>query len=314
MADPNEIELKEWEDLGDLPEREFPSPTEGHVPLRISFQRSPISELHLHARESLECEVCGVLVGHVYKDRDGAWLEVLGSIRGQSAVEKRTAVTFTQETWDLIHQAKDKDFPDSDIIGWYHTHPGFGVEFSEMDLFIQQNFFPSPTQFALVTDPLAGQTAACVNTDSGIAYIDRFWVDGRVQECRMPHRGNSSAAATSHSAGNGELLASVVHLERRVSQLMQAVDEQKVQVHRFLMSSILFVLTSVVALVGYNMYSLHRMEREPPRILNYMPIPIKVGEENVMLGVGIVEWKVPPGINALLKSKGKGELPPVTKK
>ena len=34
------------------------------------------------------------------------------------------------------------------IVGWYHTHPGFGVEFSEMDLFIQQNFFGGPAQIA----------------------------------------------------------------------------------------------------------------------------------------------------------------------
>ncbi len=29
------------------------------------------------------------------------------------------------------------------IVGWYHSHPGFGVEFSDMDMFIQKNFFSS---------------------------------------------------------------------------------------------------------------------------------------------------------------------------
>ena len=36
----------------------------------------------------------------------------------------------------------EREHPGLKIVGWYHTHPGFGVEFSEMDLFIQRIFLP----------------------------------------------------------------------------------------------------------------------------------------------------------------------------
>jgi hypothetical protein len=49
----------------------------------------------------------------------------------------------------------DRDYPDKRILGWYHTHPGFGIFLSDMDVFIQENFFPEPWQAAFVYDPKA---------------------------------------------------------------------------------------------------------------------------------------------------------------
>jgi proteasome lid subunit RPN8/RPN11 len=39
-------------------------------------------------------------------------------------------------------------------VGWYHTHPGFGIFLSNMDLFIHRNFFPQKWHIALVLDPV----------------------------------------------------------------------------------------------------------------------------------------------------------------
>ena len=48
---------------------------------------------------------------------------------------------------------KDESYPNERIVGWYHSHPGFGVFLSEHDTFIHQNFFSSPDQVAWVYDP-----------------------------------------------------------------------------------------------------------------------------------------------------------------
>ena len=39
------------------------------------------------------------------------------------------------------------------MVGWYHTHPGWSVFLSGMDLFICNNFFNRPLDVALVIDP-----------------------------------------------------------------------------------------------------------------------------------------------------------------
>jgi proteasome lid subunit RPN8/RPN11 len=47
--------------------------------------------------------------------------------------------------------------PDHQIVGWHHTHPGFGIFLSRHDEFFHRNFFSQPWQVALVVDPQRGE-------------------------------------------------------------------------------------------------------------------------------------------------------------
>jgi hypothetical protein len=40
------------------------------------------------------------------------------------------------------------------MVGWYHTHPDWGVFLSSMDLFICEHFFNKPLDVAIVLDPI----------------------------------------------------------------------------------------------------------------------------------------------------------------
>ena len=176
-------------------QRTFPGPGNADAKLRVAMERSGYAELVAHAKSSLDAEVCGVLAGNVCEDDEGVFVNVEAVIQGTSATEGGRHVTFTQRTWNEIHQTLERNHPKLKIVGWYHTHPGFGVEFSDMDLFIQRNFFPGPAHLALVTDPLNGAVAICFNAPGGIEYLDRFWVDGREQQCRMPAAEATTAVA-----------------------------------------------------------------------------------------------------------------------
>src|SRR6185437_9021328 len=52
-----------------------------------------------------------------------------------------------------IYKVKDESYPEKRIVGWYHSHPGFGVFLSDHDTFIHRNFFSSRDQVAWVYDP-----------------------------------------------------------------------------------------------------------------------------------------------------------------
>lgn len=106
-----------------------------------------------HAFSSLEAEVGGVLIGHLRED--GSPL-VTGIIPALEADGARSRVTFTHEAWSTIHSTLDRDHPGEEILGWYHSHPGFGIFLSEHDLFIHRNFFGRPEQIAIVVDPHSG--------------------------------------------------------------------------------------------------------------------------------------------------------------
>ena len=133
---------------------------------QVIFAQSALDEIHIHGQGSNDIEVCGVLIGAGYQDAQGPYLLVEHCIRGNGAKGKSTNVTFTAETWANIQTVMDRDYADRKMIGWYHTHPGFGIFLSEMDVFICDNFFNLPWQIAFVYDPLSGDEGNFIWRDS----------------------------------------------------------------------------------------------------------------------------------------------------
>src|SRR5882672_6987486 len=216
----------------------FPGPRGVDVPLRAAFSKDAYAAVVSHAKESLDKEICGVLAGKVCEDEDGSFILVEAAIRGTAAKQANTHVTFTQETWNTIHNTMDKDYPKLSIVGWYHSHPGFGVEFSDMDLFIQKNFFRSPTQIGMVTDPLGGDVAMIVETSKGIEYINKFWVDGREHRCKVPARemAATSSGDDAASVSTGALEKRIEAMETRIGQLIQASDDMRAWFYRIILT------------------------------------------------------------------------------
>jgi proteasome lid subunit RPN8/RPN11/LysM repeat protein len=115
--------------------------------------RAVLAGIEAHAFSDTRTEVGGVLVGNL--DEDGP--RVLAALPALKAIGGQTNVTFTHEVWDEVLDLIDRDHPGQHIVGWYHTHPGFGLFLSEYDMFIHRNFFTDPRMVALVVDPLAGE-------------------------------------------------------------------------------------------------------------------------------------------------------------
>ncbi len=179
MAD--EIKGPDVRQLADevFPQIEFPG-GKGES-FRIFFQSTTHAEILKHAAEETSVEICGVLVGIWGRDADGPFALVSASIRGEAAANKFAEVTFTHETWSKINTQMDNQYADRKIVGWYHTHPDFGIFLSDRDRFIQENFFSSPGQMALVIDPIRKIEGVFVWRDGKPALADHYWIGNRVQ-------------------------------------------------------------------------------------------------------------------------------------
>lgn len=99
-------------------------------------------------------EVGGILVGEVLRDESGPYVHVEIMLDALHAEERGAELTITHATWNHIHEQMDTTHAGKRILGWYHTHPNFGVFLSDKDRFIQQSFFNLPFQIALVYDPV----------------------------------------------------------------------------------------------------------------------------------------------------------------
>lgn len=284
------IKLGKW-DRNRTPVRaQFPGPRMLDVPLRIAFSASAYADVVAHCKEKLDKEVCGVLAGEFCEDDEGNFVLVRACVRGLMADQGNTHVTYTQETWNEIHATMERDYPDLHILGWYHSHPGYGVQFSAMDVFIQKNFFSAAGQFGLVADPLSGETGLCLSTESGIQYVNRCWVENREVRCRVPETRTSS----SNPATGGSDASRLESLENRLNQATRAVDELRRTVHRYVFTTALIISFSVIGTLGYTIYRDLWKSMTPPEIRSFVPIPVKIGDKTVLLGVGVVSWDVPP--------------------
>ena len=163
--------------------------------LRISAQVA--REIRQHARSQSKTEVCGVLLG---SEADGL-TSIEACISGENAAQGGAHVTFTQDTWEHIYKVKDRDYPDARIVGWYHSHPGFGVFLSDHDTFIHKNFFSSPQQVAWVYDPHSDEEGCFGWDGERLKRLGRInIIDGRGGELAggsdRPERVNSDVDAS----------------------------------------------------------------------------------------------------------------------
>jgi proteasome lid subunit RPN8/RPN11 len=119
----------------------------------IDFSEALRRELEDHCFSTIDVEVGGFLIG----ESDSGGLHISATIPALSAESGEAHLTITHAVWDEVLTTVEDDYPDQSIVGWYHTHPGFGLFLSPYDLFIHENYFPASHQVALVVDPLAGE-------------------------------------------------------------------------------------------------------------------------------------------------------------
>lgn len=119
---------------------------------RFEISDEVMSGIESHAYSLLTAEVGGMLMGRV----EGAVTKIVGFIPALSASAEQVTLTFTHDVWEDILRLAQSEFPEESIVGWYHTHPTFGVFLSDYDLFIQENFFAASGNLALVIDPVQG--------------------------------------------------------------------------------------------------------------------------------------------------------------
>ncbi|MEO8662026.1 MAG: Mov34/MPN/PAD-1 family protein [Bryobacteraceae bacterium] len=170
----------------------------------VVFSTEVLRRVRQHARSSMSAEICGVLIGEI---GDGPTL-VETLIEGEAAQQGGSHVTFTQDTWAHIYQVKDAKYPDKRIVGWYHSHPGFGVFLSDHDTFIQRNFFSNTRQLAWVYDPHSDEEGCFVWKAGEIVKLGRIELRDEPPADKGP-RLSDGALESDQPAGTPSALPSI---------------------------------------------------------------------------------------------------------
>ncbi|NLN77739.1 MAG: LysM peptidoglycan-binding domain-containing protein [Armatimonadetes bacterium] len=145
-----------------------PAPRASGAMDRPDIQMAPevAKQIDSFARTDTSKELGGVLLGELVCDSVTPLVKISAAIEAKYTEAVQTSVKFTHESWDDINRVKDEKYPSLRIVGWFHTHPGFGIFLSRWDMFIQENFFNLPWQVAYVVDPV-GKTNGFFRWEDG---------------------------------------------------------------------------------------------------------------------------------------------------
>jgi len=124
----------------------------------VSFKATALANARKHA-QSDEREICGVCFGRVWLNAEAKLeLQIEECWPAPHAQSSLATVAFTYESWaaalDHLDQLRDEQPKHGwRIVGWYHSHPNFGIFLSGTDQNTHHTYFPQTWHIALVLDP-----------------------------------------------------------------------------------------------------------------------------------------------------------------
>lgn len=129
--------------------------------IKIKVWEEALKKAREHAQAHPHREVGGVCIGKwAWGKKSKRWIvEITDTLIAEHTVNRGASITFTPDTWSVANRIIDRDYAGSEecMVGWYHTHPGYGIFLSSHDLFVHEHFFTQPWHIALVIDPLRNQ-------------------------------------------------------------------------------------------------------------------------------------------------------------
>ena len=169
--------------------------------VRLQFgARGPILSVAVRALEqavahvsgNLDVESGGICLGRVLRGPDERLLITMEEIvraensQDSAVVQSSASLTFTPQAWRSMIDVSQSNFSSLRILGWYHSHPGFGVFLSSMDLFIHDHFFSKLWHIALVLDPRKRQAGFFARHQNKLLLNGLQWLEGGMQFKPLP--------------------------------------------------------------------------------------------------------------------------------
>jgi proteasome lid subunit RPN8/RPN11 len=220
--------------------------------LRVFFTPQVHEALWRHAALDTTVEICGVLVGTWYRDQAGPFVKIVESIRGEGAETRFAEVTFTHQTWAKINAEMDTKFSKLLIVGWYHTHPDFGIFLSDRDRFIHEHFFSGPGQIAHVMDPIRKTEGVFIWRSGKPSLCEHFWVGERILT-QFPGRFDQSSEL--EPGGRSEIAAMAARL-RGSPLAMSKAAEPVGRVRELLPAPVRWIAYAILFILGYLLASI----------------------------------------------------------
>ncbi|GHU64764.1 hypothetical protein AGMMS49983_11210 [Clostridia bacterium] len=121
--------------------------------VKVYIKQDVYHAIEKRSASNMTIELGNILLGKVAEVFGKRHVIITACIEAKYTDASSSTLTFTHETWDYVNKIHEEKYSGLRIVGWQHTHPGYGIFLSNYDMFIQENFFNLPFQIAYVVDP-----------------------------------------------------------------------------------------------------------------------------------------------------------------
>jgi proteasome lid subunit RPN8/RPN11 len=272
--------------------------------LPIFLDRKTADAIERHALRDTSVELGGIMLGHeCVDDQTGEpFVWVTECLEAKHYENTQASFTYTHDSWEEITRERDRLHPDLDIVGWYHTHPDFGIFLSSHDLFIHRNFFDQPLQLAYVVDPIRQTRGFFRWRDGGLDQVGGYYLSAdrgdRIALARLVNDLESLPNADSGGSGGGlspRLEAELIAMLSRPHQA-QTSTADRAQVAALFGMMGLFAGVIMVAAVAW-LYTMTQQMHDQTLALNKLEKSVDQTDRVQMLALDALLAKTEEGHN-----------------
>lgn len=134
-------------------------PPSDEVDIYVSRGGMEVLVQHCEGQAGRDLEAMGFLVGDVFSWNGRAYVVARDAVTTELDASP-VSVRFQRDAFPELFKRLDSLTYDYIIVGWYHSHPGYGCFLSDTDIQTQIGGFSEEHQFALVVDPVRREMKA----------------------------------------------------------------------------------------------------------------------------------------------------------
>ncbi|WP_058485902.1 LysM peptidoglycan-binding domain-containing protein [Defluviitalea phaphyphila] len=261
--------------------------------------------LYQYAKFNRGEEKAAALVGNYVEEADKKMTVISGAIKIDSTLSEKDNF-LTDEKIDDINKKIDMYFPDSELVGWMHTQPGYGIFLTTRDLKIQKQFFKKPYQTLMIIDPIENTEAFFMWDKKEVRSVEGYFVYYDKNESMQNYMINHKIGVSNEELEQKEDV--VMQFRKKTRERKQEIQNKKILHLGTFLSLVLFLMCITMAIgLIHHRERLSRLEKELNNMdSNYTNLFNQLNEEDVQ--VVFAETEEIPKENELPKKDNNESL------
>lgn len=189
--------------------------------LRIYLRYDLFRALDEYAVRDTSRELAALLVGQVQEGGQGGNCIVVEDAIEIGVADEREG-RFSPRVWQHARRVARTRYANKVIVGWYHTHPGTGLDLSQEEREVHKSFFPEAWQVMYVVDPVSRDRNFYRSQEARLSGVRGFRIFGKETAAIKEKPTSQSAPATPVGAPRQEEALRERYLERSLEKILRS--------------------------------------------------------------------------------------------